>query len=304
MENVRNRSKIKILNGRDERDEKRLLKLISKPNFRGALIFEDSQLVSVRMGESTVTLDKPIHHGVTVLDHAKVSMYDWHYGYMKPKYGNSVDLDYTDTNSFIYKVRTKDFYEDIREDVPTMFDTSAYPEDHPSGLPMMNKKVPGLMKGEAVGRIITKAICLRPKQYAYEIDEYDSMCEKELCNGGCKKKRRIGNGGKKCKGVKKGVVKNTITTEYYEDCLFNDEKYRVKFNILRSRKHDITTECVTKVTLSADDNKRIIPNDPEHKSLVIGHWRAKHPALCKVEINTDELFKKGSLMNLAYNAIK
>ena len=229
MENLRNRVNVEFLNGDDEGDEKRLEKLISKPNFRGAFIFENSQLVSVRMGESAVILDKPIQHDVSVLDRAKVPMYDWHYGYMKPKYGNDVELCYTD--SFIYEVRTEDFFEDIREDVPTMFDTSAYPEDHPSGLPRVNKKVPGLMKDEAAGRIITKAVCLGPKQYAYEIDEYDRMCEKEFCDWGCGKKGCIGSGGKKCKGVKKGVVKNIITVDHYEDCLFNDETYRVKFNI-------------------------------------------------------------------------
>ena len=120
-----------------------------------------------------------------------------------------MELGYTDTDSFIYEIRTEDF-EDIREDVPTIFDTSTYPEDHLSGLPRVNKKVPGLMKDEGAGRIITKAVCLGPKQYAYEIDEYDGMCEKEFCDGGCGKKGCIGSGGKKCKGVKKGVVKRQI----------------------------------------------------------------------------------------------
>ena len=166
-----------------------------------------------------------------------------------------------------------------------MFDTSAYPEDHPSGLPRLNKKVPGLIKDGTSGGIITKAVCLGPKQYAYEVDRY--------------------GGERKCKSVKKSVVKNTLTTKHYEDCLRNEALYRAMFNILRSRKHDITTECVTKVALTADDNKRIIiSNDPEHRTLALGHWRARHPDLYNVEINTDELFKKGTLMNLAYNAIR
>ena len=169
------------------------------------------------MGESAVILDKPIQHGVSVLDRAKVPMYDWHYGYMKPKYGNDVELCYTDTDLFIYEVRTEDFFEDIREDDPTMFDTSAYPEDHPSRLLRVNKKVPRL-------KTITKALCLGPKQYAYEIDEYVGMCEKEFCDGGCGKKGCIGSGGKKCKGVKKGVVKNTITVDHYEDCLLTTKR--------------------------------------------------------------------------------
>ena len=99
MENVRNRSKIKIVNGRDE---ERLLKLISKPNFRGAFIFEDWELVSVRMGESTVTLDKPIFVDQTTLD-AKVQMYDWHYGEMKPKYGSNIDNNNNNNNSLYFK---------------------------------------------------------------------------------------------------------------------------------------------------------------------------------------------------------
>ena len=132
-----------------------------------------------------------------------------------------------------------------------MFDTSAYPENHPAGLPRVNKKVPGLMKDEAAGRIITKTVCLGPKQYAYEIDEYDNMCEREFCDGHCGKTGCIGNGGKRCKGVK-GV--DTLTVDHYEDCLRNDTTYFAKFNTLRSRKHDITTECVTKVALTSSDN--------------------------------------------------
>ena len=90
MENVRNRADIEILNGNDEGDEKKLLKRISKSNYGGAFIFENSQLVSVRMRPSSVCLNKLIQHGVSVLDRAKVPMYSWHYEYMKPKYRDNV----------------------------------------------------------------------------------------------------------------------------------------------------------------------------------------------------------------------
>ena len=165
MENVENRVDIEILNDNEESDKKKLLKRISKPNYGSSFIFENSQLVSVRMRPSSVSLNKPIQHGVSVLDRAKVPMYSWHYEYMKPKYGDNAKVGYTDTDSFIYEIHTEDFFGDIREDVSTMFDTSSYPEDHPAGLPRMNKKVPGLMKDEACGRMITKVVCLGPKQY-------------------------------------------------------------------------------------------------------------------------------------------
>ena len=77
---------------------------------------------------------------------------------------------------------------------------------------------------------------------------------------------------KKCKGVKKAVVKNSITFENYKDCLFNGVTHRARFNTLRSRRHEITTECITKVALSANDDKRcVIPNDPEHRTLALRH---------------------------------
>ena len=75
MENTRNREDIEIFNDNEESDRKKLLKRISKPNYGNSIIFENSQLVSVRMRPSSVCLNKPIQHGVTVLDYAKVPMY-------------------------------------------------------------------------------------------------------------------------------------------------------------------------------------------------------------------------------------
>ena len=70
------------------------------------------------------------------------------------------------------------------------------------------------------------------------------------------------------------MVKDSITFENYKDCLFNNTTYQAKFNALRSRKHEITTDCITKIALSANDDKRyIIPNDPEHRTLALGHYR-------------------------------
>ena len=192
------------------------------------------------MGEFTVTLNKPIPVGQCVPDNAKGDMSEWHYGYMKPKYGERASLCYTETDSFVYEIQTENFYEDIREDVPRLFETSAYPEDHPAVLPRVNKKVPGLMKDEACGRTITEVVCVRPKMYSYKMDGYADMCEKEFCDGRCGKKGCVGDGGKKCKGVRGIVVKTKMTNEHHKDCLFNDKTYLAKFHVLRSRKHDIT----------------------------------------------------------------
>ena len=120
MENVRERSKIKIVNGEDT---EKLERLIAMPNYGGAFVFEDSNLVWVRMGESKVCLNKPIYIGQAILDLSKTLMYKFHYGYVNPKYGDRARLLFTDTDSLCYRIQTEDFYKDIAEDVPKWFDT-------------------------------------------------------------------------------------------------------------------------------------------------------------------------------------
>ena len=127
-------------------------------------------------------------------------MYEFHYDYMVPKYGKNLTLCYMDTDSLVYRIKTEDFYADIADDVPTRFDTSGYCDNRP--LPIgMNKKVIGLMKDELGGDIMTEFVALRPKLYSYR--KLDGACDK------------------KCKGIKKCVVKKTLTFEDYKNCLLN-----------------------------------------------------------------------------------
>ena len=87
------------------------------------------------MGHERVLLNKPIYLGQTILDHFKQIMYDFHYNYVKPKWSNNAKLLMTDTDSLCYEIKTEDFYLDITPDIATHFDTSNYPENHPSQIP-------------------------------------------------------------------------------------------------------------------------------------------------------------------------
>ena len=77
---------------------------------------------------------------------------------------------------------------------------------------------------------------------------------------------------KKCKGIKKRIVQKTITHDDYKDCLFTKREQLRKMNVIRSYHHNIYTEEVNKVALSADDDKRIILEDSIH-TLAYGHYK-------------------------------
>ena len=86
---------------------------------------------------------------MTILDLSKLVMYEFHYDYMKSKYGENLKLCYMDTDSLVYHIETEDFYKDIAKDVNARFDTSGYSKENARPLPIgLNKKVIGLMKDE------------------------------------------------------------------------------------------------------------------------------------------------------------
>ena len=198
------------------------------------------------MGKIKVIMNKLVYLGQVILDLIKIVMYKFHYNYMVPKYGKKLDLCYMDTDSLIYNIEMEDFYKDITEDVLARFDMSGYNPDRP--LPVgLNKKVIGLMKDELGGEIMTEFVTLRPKMHAYKTGSAES---------------------KKCKGIKKCVVRKTIIFEDYKACLFGrGSSYRSQL-MFRSLRHEVKTLEVNKLALSRDDDKRITV------SLARGHYMA------------------------------
>ena len=128
MENIRNRVNIKLVT-----DRKKAEKLAAKPNFKHCNSFCED-LVAIHMKKKELTFNKPVYLGMSILDLSKIIMYDFHYNYIKKKYGDRTELCLTDTDSLKYPIQTEDFYKDISDDVKDRFDTSNYPPNHPSGI--------------------------------------------------------------------------------------------------------------------------------------------------------------------------
>jgi hypothetical protein len=146
---------------------------------------------------------------------------------MLKTYGKKLSLPYMDTDSFLYHIKTEDFYQDIKiapqvspADYP--FDTSDYPKDHPcyNALKCTNKKVLGKFKGEANFITVTHLVRLRAKMYAMK-------------HGGIFTKR--------AKGLERGALKKQIIFEDYMSCLHTADVKYTNFRTFRSYKQ--TSVC-------------------------------------------------------------
>ena len=166
-------------------------------------------------------------------------MYDWYYNKLKKKYGENCTLLYTDTDSLLVDIKTKDVYKDMSE-TKDEYDFSDYPTDHPL-YDETNKKVIGKLKDECAGAPIAEYIGLRPKLYSV------LRTDEQLI--------------KKAKGTKKYVIKKQINFENYKDALFNKQTYTHQMNMLRSVHHKIYGLTINKTTLSPLDTKRYTAPD-------------------------------------------
>ena len=116
----------------------------------------------------------------------------------------------------------------------------------------LNKKIIGLKKDELGGKIMTEFVALRAKLYACrKLDNQED---------------------KKCKGIKKCVVKKTISFDDNKNCLLDSKSksiYRSQM-MFRNNNHKIHTVEVNKVALNRDDDKQIVKKDGI-STLALGH---------------------------------
>lgn len=242
MENVRKHRNIELVH-----TQKRLKKLSAKSTYKTTKIFAED-LAAVELNRAKVKLCKPSYSGACILDLSKMIMYDFYYNYLKKKYGDKMQLQMTDTDSFLFYCETENIYEDIKQR-SDLFDTSDYPRDHPLHSDK-NKKVLGKMKDETNGAPISQYVGLRSKMYCF------------CC--GQKQEKRL-------KGVSKVAVEKDLTFQHYKNVLFQESEQRSNMTSIRSHSHELFCEHVVKTGLSAFDDKRFLRNSIE--SYAYGHYK-------------------------------
>ena len=205
MENVLNRSNIKLINNNPEK----LLKLIKQPNFQ-KMYQISNRFAIVESRPIKTVFNKPIYLDSVILETSKLHMYEFWYDYLKEKYNDKIQLIYTDTDSFVIEVETDDIYKDMYED-SHLYDFSDYPKDHPN-YNEVNKKVYDIFKDDLNGKILTEFTADKPKMYSYEyIDSYLDML-------------------KNCEPDEYELIKSKMRSNEYIDN-YNILKYKIKTKI-------------------------------------------------------------------------
>ena len=200
--------------------------------------------------KETLTLNRPAYVGMCILDLSKTLMYDFHYNYIKSKYGDKAKLLFTDTDSLTYEIETKNVYRDFWNN-KDRFDNSDYPENSPY-FNKTNKKVIGKFKDEAAGIPVVEFAGLRSKMYSY-IKDNDK-------------------GRKTAKGIKKNIITKNIKHEDYKEVLFNNKQMHHTMKTIRSNNHQLGSFELNKISLSCFDDKRFIHQNGI-KSYAYGHYK-------------------------------
>ena len=104
MENLRKRINVRFVN-----NEKEFLKYTSRPTYVTHELF-DKDFAAIHEIKSVLMLNKPIYAGFTVLELSKWMMYDFCCNFLKKNF--NAQLLFTDTDSFTYKIKSENVYED------------------------------------------------------------------------------------------------------------------------------------------------------------------------------------------------
>ena len=176
--------------------------LVLKLNYH-ATKWVPENLLKIEINKTWVKINKVVYLGLSILDISKITMHEYWYDYVKPKYDDKRKLSWISTDPFIVHIKFEDVYAEVQLDFEKRFDTSNYDINRliPIG---KNKKNIFVIKHEFGGRIIKEMAALRSNMYSYLRDD--------------------GWAHKKAKGTKKWVMKHETKLDDYKKCQENNKK--------------------------------------------------------------------------------
>ena len=236
MENMKKIMKIRVTT-----TEKEFLKYPSRTTYINRNIY-GKDFVVIHEKKESLTLNKPIYVGNTVLKLSKLAMYEFFYNFLKQKCDN-VELLYMDTNSFITKI-TDEKFDEIMFENKQFFDLSNFSKDckYYSG---DNNKVPGKMKHKNGGAPIIEFISSKPKSNTViDVNNYEKI-------------------------VHKGHNSN-IKSDEFKDVINNKKVIRHPMKEITFKNYKMYTQENNKISLSYFDDKRYIIEDGIN-TLAYGH---------------------------------
>ena len=162
-------------------------------------------------------------------------MYHFFHRVFKPAFGPETKLLFSDTDSFLFKIRSKLSLDDELLKVKQWLDFSGYDKSHPL-FSMDNSFRPGYFKNELLGKAkIDKFVGLCAKSYSLLTSNPNDNTTAAII---------------KAKGVVRSFARKHLTFADYEHVLKEAELQKAKFWTIRHRNYGVQTVQTTKVSLS------------------------------------------------------
>ena len=244
IENKRKHLQVKLA-----MNQKQVKKWVQKPNFEYFNIMNENVAI-MKMTKSHVILDKPISIGFTVLEISKHYMYSLHYKLFKDYYKENIQLIYTDTDSFIYEIKTNKYFDDLKNYFSPIMDFSNFNKNHPL-FSDKNKKLIGYLKSEYGEKNVNEFVGLKSKLYSIVYDETSNK--------------------KTAKGLQKSILNKHIVHQHYKDVILNNSLFATSMNRIQSKEHKLQTIKLTKLIFQPFDDKRFILEDGIN-TIPFGHY--------------------------------
>ena len=192
-------------------------------------------------------------------------MYKYYYEVLVAKYGSKLNLLYTDTDSLMICLQSKNINEDLKKIGDTL-DTSNFNKNHPL-YSSKNASELFFVKMELPAHNILAGVFLKAKSYALLIRPNTTQFDHENKN---KKSSEYQIRTDKmlqvhrCKGVP-GVARQDLLFEHYLSILSEYIKsHRVAFHKLESKAHTIHQIKQRKLALTSFEDKRQLLNCSIH----------------------------------------